>query len=385
MAQLNTNSFLTKQYKRYLATCNLPTGKSSTDYSIDSLRVRMNASYIVAQWELAPTTRQEHLQLYWEVPKKVLGNRALKLLRKWLQNDPWIRPAKGTSAQNYEYCSKTDSRKPGTEPFEFGEPMHQGARTDLDGLVEMIKDGCGDQKMIEANPKAFCQYAKGLTLVRGIYAKPRDAPSQLVFLWGRTGLGKTAQAMKLSPQPVRYRDPFIIGYNPSNPVVLFDDFNWKKMDVKYWLTLCDRYAMTVEVKGGHVNWAPTTIVFTSNDDPLEWWPAAPEDTRAAVHRRMAEFGETRQFGELVPHTQTLLTRYLQQPSAQSARASASSGAGSSTGSKRGTPATPIIQLDSDDEQPQAYSDSDASEFSQQRRQRMRRDEAFLAKGKGPAA
>lgn len=63
--------------------------------------------------------------------------------------------------------------------------------------------------------------------------------------------------------------------------------------------------MTVEVKGGYRNWAPKTIIFTSNDDPKDWWPESRPETRAAIHRRMEEFGKTTHLGELVPHTRSL--------------------------------------------------------------------------------
>jgi len=359
MAHQSGSEFLGKQYARYCLTLNLPTGKRTSDYLIDLMRVRLNASYMVGQWEKAPTTGQVHWQGYVEFSKKRLGNAVRKEIQAFMTG-AFLTPSRGTAQENKEYCNKSTTKlsaEEGGGMYEYGEAKQQGERTDIAAMVELIRAGAGDEELLAANPQVFCQYAKSLGLVKNIFAKRRTGPSQLVFLWGETGLGKTAQAMKLNPQPVRWRDPFIIGYNPENPVVLFDDFDWSKMDVKYWLTLCDRYPMTVEVKGGHVNWAPETIIFTSNDDPKEWWPKAPEVTRAAVLRRMEEFGDTTQFGTLVPHTQTLLTRFLQRPSAPSPPVAGPSGA-TSGGEKRKSPEpTQIIDLTQD-------SDDDASVDSQ---------------------
>jgi len=159
---------------------------------------------------------------------------------------------------------------------------------------------------------------KALTVVRRTLAPQRMQPSRLFFVWGATGTGKTTAAMNCEPDGELPElcgwsaGRFLTGYTGTNPVVLFDDFDWDKMSVKTWLQLVDRWPFTADIKGGEIKFAPTTIIFTSNDDPRSWWPKAPDATRAAVHRRMDEFGITKEVNEKleVGAAQTLLRSYF---------------------------------------------------------------------------
>lgn len=174
----------------------------------------------------------------------------------------------------------------------------------------------------------------------------------MLFLWGPTGTGKTAHAQEAAEagglETISYQDPFILGLVGNCKNVLFDDFDWKKMSPKYWLTLCDRYPMSVNIKGGHKNWAPQTIIFTSNDDPFTWWPEAPAGTRDAIHRRMREFGEVIHMGEFVPPSQKMLTQFFAPKESGVAAGSqpelvrSTANASSNNGGKGKEPAVPCV-------------------------------------------
>lgn len=269
---------------------------------MERLRAMLNPVYMIGQ---AESGTHEHWQGYIELGKKILGNKLLKIFAAW-GIKAHVEPAYGTAQQNIDYCSKEESCVDPSLRFSFGEPTScQGQRNDLGAMFQAVKEGVSTMDLAEMEPKRWAVHRKALEEYRMLVRPKRTWATELVFIWGPTGTGKTCHAMEFEPETVHYRDPFVAGYTGSSDAVLFDDFNWRKMDPKYWLTLCDRYPMTVEVKGGYRNWAPRTIVFTSNDDPKDWWPESRPETRAAIHRRMEEFGKTTHLGELVPHTRSL--------------------------------------------------------------------------------
>lgn len=322
---------MNKQYTRVTFTINLPDGKTWEDYDLETFRIRLNPSFLILGRETGDQGRK-HFQGYVEFGKRILGSAMDKKFRKTfpLPISCHYEQAMGSAEQNVTYCSKEDK-----EALTFGEPsVGQGARSDLVTMFQAVKEGVTGEGLVALDPAKWAVHRKALEEYRTMLQPKRTWPSKLIFLWGPTGHGKTAQAQHFEPETVHYRDPFVQGYTGSSEAVLFDDFNWKRMDPKFWLTLCDRYPMTVEIKGGLRNWAPKIIIFTSNDDPKTWWPEAPPETLQAVHRRMDEFGEIRQLGTFVPHTQKLLSQFFLKP--------ASTSDGSGTERKR--------TLDSEDEE-----------------------------------
>lgn len=333
------------QYHRVCFTANIPNGKTWNDFPAESLRARLNPNFMIMGKETA-STEQPHYQGYFELPKKCAASKIMKHFEQW-GIKAHLEPARGSAEENKTYCSKEDKT-----PFLFGEPKPgQGTRNDLGTLFQAVKDGASEEGLIALDAGKWAVHRKALREYKTMLTPKRSWPTKLVFLWGPTGTGKTMHAQELSPETIIYRDPFWTGYTATNDCVLIDDFDWSKMNPKYWLTLCDRYSMTVEVKGDTKNWAPKTIIFTSNDDPKEWWPEAPQATREAIHRRMDEFGDIKMLGELVPLAQKLLTAYLPVPPIAPVVPGGAGGAG-------GAPCSETVDLtqDSDsDSQHSAYS------------------------------
>lgn len=90
-----------------------------------------------------------HIQGYCYAP----NNTTLKSLSKKISR-AHIEKANGTPKDNYDYCSK------GGEFYEFGDLPVKGKRTDLDELVQMIKDGATREDIKEAYPKLYLMYRK---------------------------------------------------------------------------------------------------------------------------------------------------------------------------------------------------------------------------------
>lgn len=339
----------TNKYRRVVATVNLPDDQEDWDSPaiIDQLKLDLDASYLVFGREVGDGTQRKHWQGYFEMEKQKKGAAILKIFRKFwpLPISVHLEKAMGPEKDNTKYCTK------GGNAIVLGEPTGnngQGSRTDVDGLFGMIKGGASMMEVAEANPHMFIQFGRGLREFKNMCTKHREGPRQLIFLWGPTGTGKTCHARELNPEPMNYTKSsgFMNGYSGENDAVLFDDFDWSNMDPKFWLQLNDRYPVTINIKGGEKKWNPSTIIYTSNDDPKSWWPDAPAATREAIHRRMDEYGEIRHLGTLVPHTETILTKFL--------RREAPVAAGVAAPPPPPPPGTPVVDADQEETQPLEY-------------------------------
>jgi len=316
-------------YKRICFTVNLPDGKTHGDYDLDGLRTRLNPNYMICGRETGGEKGRPHFQGYLEFPKKKLGSAMDSAFRKTfpLPISCHYECARGTAVENDTYCSKEDK-----DPFRFGEhAAGQGERTDLAGLAQMAKEGKTDEEMLESNPGGFLVHQKGLGRIREIFKPVRTAPPKILVLWGPTGTGKSAAAYEVGYQgldSVSIRGGrFLQGYK-GKEIVLFDDFDWQGMQILDFMKLTDRYPVHFEIKGSECNFNPSTMIFTSNYDPMtEWWPKENERTREAFIRRLTEFGEIRFMGDEIPRGQKPPAKLTDFFGVKPAVAASSSGAG----------------------------------------------------------
>lgn len=72
---------------------------------------------LIAQHEICPDTQREHVQgfVIFKTPQRISA------LQKILGDKCHVEARKGSKRQAADYCRKEESRKPGTEPFVFGD------------------------------------------------------------------------------------------------------------------------------------------------------------------------------------------------------------------------------------------------------------------------
>jgi len=208
-----------------------------------------------------------------------------------------LEPMNGTPQDSLKYCSKEDS-----SPFVLGTLPTPGKRNDLACVVKRVQEGESLKELAqdEEGGVAIVKFHKGLTVLRGLRVAARTGEEKPAVFWlfGETGLGKTRCAFRfgcdfgtrgaddvwLSSGGLRWFD----GYD-GQPVAIFDDFRSKHVtQFSYLLRLLDRYPMSVEFKGGFVNWAPKIIFITCAYDPEECFATRntyrPEDIRQLQRR-----------------------------------------------------------------------------------------------------
>lgn len=245
---------------------------------------------IVGQ-ETCPSTSTPHLQIYLELKKKTTLTGVKKLLGSTAVH---LEMARGTWQDNQKYCSKEKVF------LEVGTPNKQGRRHDLEEVKSAIDEGMTHADLWNFFFKDMVKYRKSFEEYANILrSKKREMPKVYIW-WGATGTGKTKGAFELAER--EFDDDFWVwpggnwfdGYRGQR-VAIFDEFHGgeNQIDFPLWKKLCDRYPLTVPVKGSFTNWGPEVIIFTSNVNPKNWWPEErkPEAWWDQFERRTSEIKE----------------------------------------------------------------------------------------------
>jgi len=200
-----------------------------------------------------------------------------------------IEAARGKEDACIAYCSKADDTTiPGTFE-EFGtRSSGQGKRTDIDGFVQAIKDGGHGRELFESHPEEFLRYNGASSIVR-MYAERRSFKTEVYWLWGATGTGKSRWAnwkfgeAYWKPPVNKWWD----GYVPAaHGAIIIDDYRRDFCTFAELLRLFDRYPYSVECKNGTIEFSARVIVITSPYPPEETWTGQSEEHLGQLARRI---------------------------------------------------------------------------------------------------
>lgn len=168
--------------------------------------------------------------------------------------------------------------------FELGAvPFKRNHKPDWDAVWESAKRGRMDE--IPANIRvnsynALCRIAKD-----NMVAEPMQRTVKV--FWGKTGTGKSRRAWEEAGWDAYPKIPstkFWDGYQ-DQPNIVIDEFTGQ-IGIEHLLRWFDRYPVTVETKGSACVFRATRIWVTSNIDPRQWYPNAPEAQVEALMRRL---------------------------------------------------------------------------------------------------
>lgn len=239
-----------------------------------------DCKYVIFGREICPETGRYHLQGYVEFANAVTIASAQARLD---MQGAHLEARRGTQEEAIEYCKKSGVW------IEFGERARQGSRSDLSAIRALIDDGKPMAEIAESNFSQWCFHRKAFAEYRELKEPKRNWVTEVVYLYGPPGSGKTRRAMEDGAVPVEVHGDFFQGYNGED-IVLFDDVDHNTFrNRETLLRILDRYAMSINVKGSSRNWKPRKIYITSNFDPghLGW-------TRdEAIMRRITTIEELR--------------------------------------------------------------------------------------------
>lgn len=248
--------------------------------------------FFVAGFEIAPTTGRHHVQGYCELNKQM----SFSTLKKMLPT-AWIANAKGNAAQNTKYCTKD-----GIYVIQ-GSPKEPGARTDLKNILTAVKAGTCVREIIDDNPNMQAlRFAENCVK----YFEPkRNFRPKIVWIFGRSGAGKSRAAREICTEYLATRDPpvdptwgiyeknnfplkWFDGYD-GHPAIVIDDIRpefTKEFNFTMFLAMLDRYAYTVESKGSTRQLRAEIMVITTTLSPVEFANRVLLEDPFQIYRRL---------------------------------------------------------------------------------------------------
>lgn len=260
------------QHRKYHITINNPAAHGFTHAAIgEALQSRKSLVYYCMADEQGDTL---HTHIYAAFSSEVRFSTIKKMFPP-----AHIEPAQGTAAQNREYIRKegkwADDVKHGTSiPGTFEEhgqmPVErQGARSDLELLYFLIKEGKSNAELLEFNPDYMMVLDKiERTRQTLLYEQARTGFRKLdvTYIWGSTGVGKTRYVMEKHGysdvyKVTDYQHPFD-GYS-SEPVLLLDEFH-SGLRINDMLNFLDGYPLTLPARYNNKTACFTTVYIVSN-------------------------------------------------------------------------------------------------------------------------
>lgn len=217
-----------------------------------------------------------HLQGYIEFTRK---HSYMKFVTMTGRNF-WARPRSGSQKEAKEYCQKT------AEYREWGEPRRQGNVKEsmrLETMVDAIEEGSRPSELVRSGVVDSTQKLAVMDKLINVLEKKRLHKTEVIYLYGETGTGKTRSAIKYfadilgkeEDDPTIFDDIFITsgslkwfdGYQ-SHKYMIIDNFRHYHQQGNSILRLLDRYPYSLGGKGAHRQMLATHIIFTTCLDPI---------------------------------------------------------------------------------------------------------------------
>jgi len=260
-----------------------------------------DCKYCVYQLEIGDETNRLHYQGYMEFT----GAKRFS----WLHaNCDGLESAnffirRGSQDEAVNYAMKLETRVDG--PWEWGlaRPNEAGKRNDLIHLKRALDEGRKMSYISDNFFPSFLRYQRGIREYKRIKAQKRDWAMELIFIIGPSGTGKTRHARDIAGDDVYFMmsGKWWEDYEGQHTVV-WDEFYGHSCPYTLLLRILDRYPLKLECKGSSVEFNSRRIIFTSNQEPRDWYNA--ERTHQMdwntnpLNRRIQEFGRVLYTGQV---------------------------------------------------------------------------------------
>lgn len=232
--------------------------------------------YVCYGFEVGEDCGTPHMQGYLEFENN--SKKSEKACASWfwdhgLKCKPHVGAAISTAQTNITYCSKNGLF------WERGErPKGQGSRSDIQHALDLIDNGGTLQDVARDAGVTFVKYHRGLLARQTILSPKRTWKTEIYWLWGPTGSGKSRWAWEQHPEAYAKASntKWWCGYMGQDTAIIDDFRPNKEMPFNYILALFDRYPMMLETKGGQVQCLFQKIIVTCPFSPdralsdLEW-------------------------------------------------------------------------------------------------------------------
>jgi len=252
--------------------------------------------YCIYQLEMCPMSRRLHYQGYIEL---TTAKRITTLQSHYVGLERAHFEARaGTQEQAIAYCSKQESKMDG--PWIHGVCKQQGKRNDLLPVKRAIDEGASLEQIAENHFEVWVKHSKAFKEYKVMKVAKRSWPMHLVLYLGPTRTGKSRKAFEDYPDAYwAPHDGWWDLYQGEETVVI-DEMYGSRYSYSFLLRLTDRYPMMVPYKGGYHQFVSRRIVFTSNQEPKDWYDGLKTHqmdwNQNPLNARIREFGVIKRFG-----------------------------------------------------------------------------------------
>lgn len=223
-----------------------------------------NSKYVVYGKEVGESLTP-HLQGYviWEKTQRLSGCKKAHPTAHW-------EIAKGTTSQNYTYCTKDNIvTEIGNRPSDDG---GKGGGDAEKARWEAAKTAAIEGRVDDVPADIYVRYYRTLQqIAKDHMSKAPDASHEAgIWLYGLPRTGKSRVVREVFPEAYdKPQNKWWDGYRGES-VIHIEDFDCKEMGhlMKIWL---DRYGFTAETKGSAMHIRPKTVIVTSNYLPEDLW------------------------------------------------------------------------------------------------------------------
>ncbi len=259
-------------------------------------------SRLVGQVEVCPTTLHDHYQIF----VQFINKKRWTAVRKLFPLGQWDAKSQkfGSAADMESYCSKTETRKNGKEPFFLGQSLVVERKSSkLANAISALKGGMSLREVAINHSEAWVRHNRGLadlsTKLRTIIHKPAFALSSFKWppikdwsrthiFWGQPGVGKSEFALAHfnAPLVVSHIDDLRQFDQTVHDGIVFDDMNFDHIPRSAQIHITDQTLP----RSIHIRYSTALIpahtrkIFTTNND--RGFIFKDQDSDAAIKRRI---------------------------------------------------------------------------------------------------
>lgn len=239
------------------------------------------ATYIICGIEKCPTNDNLHIQGYVRFHHQKAFSAVKKLLKK-----SHFESCLGTPEDNVDYCKGLCEKKGFTlnkNIFERGTPSNQGRRTDIeDVLFKARQGGAKYLNIINEHQHLELQYGRRIKEIIQDHTKPRKHRTQIYWLKGAPGIGKTTALMKIFPEAefLEFDGKFFSPYF-SSEVVILDDHHTGENDLtkEHILSIGNSKPYKIRVLNGYSEFLAQKCIIVNNYNWSKYYEDVPEIRR----------------------------------------------------------------------------------------------------------
>ena len=264
--------------RKWMITINNPLDKGFTH---DKIKDVLTSVRSLDYWAMCDEIGNEKHTLHTHIVIHRTGALRFSTLQKLFPSGSQLDMLRGTLQQARDYIRKEGKYKGSSKEetnlkntFEESGIVpdeHQGRRSDLIALYDMIKDGKSNYEILEDNPNYMMELDK-VERCREIlrYEEFKNVTRQMhvEFWFGDPGTGKTSGVYSLNGgydkvyRITDSRNPWD-GYKGQD-VILFDDFRTSDFDITLMLKWLDIYPLELPCRYNNKQACFTKVYFTSN-------------------------------------------------------------------------------------------------------------------------